>query len=139
MAKTIMDEGEKIDNLRVETVAALNLCKKHENSLTEAGCQAGVIHFKSGRPNAMFINEPISGGGRKHVYIGVDPDKQEEARARVARWNARDLLRRSMSSLEVDLDDLNHLVGSALADAKAVNDMAVKIFREHLEGYTYSE
>lgn len=67
--------------------------------LTAKGLQEGKIHFKTDRPNTMYILEPSEHGKRKYNHIGTDPKKQAEATAAVERWE-------KVTAMSADLDRL---------------------------------
>jgi hypothetical protein len=133
MAKKIISHGEQLDKLKADIEAALVECKKEEARLTKAGVQIGTIHFKTDRPNIMYILEPTNQQGRRpYVHVGVDTAKQADARVRVDRWRKRDALRRAMISLEEELWRMNHQIQHVLHIVSSVHEHAAMIVETHM-------
>ena len=87
---SIMSHGETIDKELVKLHEAILKLKKKEEKLTDAGCLLARIHFKTDRPNIMYMLLPTdSTGKRKYVHVGVDSEKQNEAIAKVSRYEQR--------------------------------------------------
>lgn len=132
MAKNIMADGLEFNKLRSSIASALAACKRKEKELSKAGCQSGNIHFKTGRPNTMYINEPTKNGKRKYIHVGVNAAKQKEARERVKRWAIRDSLRNHISKLENDLQHLDYRFVEVMDYATLLEDHSRSIVEEYI-------
>lgn len=123
MAKRIIAQGAAIDKQRAKITAVIKALQAEDRRLTKLGCHKAYIHFKTGT-NKMFLLEPTDARGkRKHIYIGVDPKKQQKAREKVERECQRDQVREHISQLNNELarldNELNHLVWMFESCAKA--------------------
>lgn len=91
---------------------------------TAAGCEFGYIHYKhaegspSGSGGKMVLYFPQQGQKRPRRYIGVDPRKQFETRARLARYEARTDLRLRFEEMHAKCAHINATL-SALLEAAA--------------------
>jgi hypothetical protein len=134
MAKKIIQHGQRIDNLHSLILTALEDCKKEEARLTKAGVQIGSIHFKTDRPNSMYILEPTNEAGRRpYIHVGVDPRKQDDARIKVERWKKRDELRRSMADLETELKHLMYEIEHVARMTESVHEHASMVIDRHIK------
>ncbi|MES9902179.1 MAG: hypothetical protein ABW168_05785 [Sedimenticola sp.] len=134
MAKKIITHGKKIDKLRGCINAALIRCKRQEALLTRQGVQVGRIHFKTDRPNTMFILEPTVGGKRKYVHVGTDPKIQALKETEVVRWARRHDLRQAIKRLEDEIQELDFHTERLVAIAESVNEHSRIIQDKHVEG-----
>jgi hypothetical protein len=75
--------------------------------LEEQGIRMAYPHFKADRPNVMFLLEPTDGTGkRRYIHVGTDPEKQEEARAAIARHAKREAILRACARIDRERTDL---------------------------------
>ncbi|AUZ86176.1 hypothetical protein [Methylophaga nitratireducenticrescens] len=118
--------GEQIDQQRQKIQLAIESCRKKIDDLTREGVQVGTIHFKTDRPNTMYILEPSVDGRRKYVHVGTDPEKQKIKREEVERWIHRDELQKAVESLEADLRDIDRLAEMLLTKTTYVSSIASK-------------
>lgn len=132
MAKKIISQGATIDKLRADIVAAISAGKREDKRLTRQGVQIGRIHYKTDRPNTMYVLEPSVNGKRKYVHVGTDPKKQAQKRAQVDRWQQRDQLRKAMAQLETDLQELDWRLRSVTHIAEGVHELAAVFVERHI-------
>ena len=113
---SIMSHGETIDKELVKLHEAILKLKKKEEKLTDAGCLLARIHFKTDRPNIMYMLLPTdSTGKRKYVHVGVDSEKQNEAIAKVSRYEQREIVRKRIGSLQKLIDHCQFRLSSMLS------------------------
>jgi len=124
MATKIITHGKEIDKAVLGIHRLLEKCRAEEERLTQEGCQAGNINWKTDRPNTMFIYEPSVDGRRKYIHVGTDPKKQAEAEARVERWRCRDKLRKAISALEDEIKEMDWRLHEAVEFVNAVHEHA---------------
>lgn len=85
----------------LEADEKIRLMRAKIKKLTAKGLQEGKIHFKTDRPNTMYILEPSQDGKRKYKHIGTDPKKQEKTTAAVERFV-------TVKAMTADLDRLTY-------------------------------
>ncbi len=117
-----------IESMKTEIAGVLSLLdsihssieaiKKEIQDLTAAGVQVGSIHFKTDRPDTMFIWEPMKDGKRQYVHVGKDPAKQEQKKAEVERWHKRDYLQHQLTQYERRLVDIRYSLSSLKNNAE---------------------
>lgn len=84
-AVSIPGTGSDIDNVRKDLVSCIQNAHIYCDRLMALGCIKAHIHFKSDG-KTMFMNKPTDeSGNRAYIHVGVDPIKQSEAYAKVAR------------------------------------------------------
>ncbi len=133
MTKGIIAQGAQLDKLRANIAEIIEACKKHERKLSRQGCQSGAAHFKTSKPNCMFIYEPQVDGHRKYVHVGVDPDKQKEALERIDRFKKRDELNKAREDLERQLSDIDWQLRSLSGVFEHVDEYARLIHEKHVK------
>lgn len=111
-----------IESMKTEIAGVLSLLdsiqssieaiKQEIETLTAAGVQVGSIHFKTDRPDTMFIWEPMKEGRRQYVHVGKDPEKQARKKAEVERWHKREFLQQQLASYERRLSEINYSISS---------------------------
>lgn len=131
MAKTSIAQGREIDKLRSEIGRALARCKRQEARLTKAGVQNGHVHFKTDRPNTMFVLEPSVDGRRRYIHVGTNPERQTVMAAAVARWGDRTRLQADMAALHDALDEFDRAVEYALRMGQRVRANALQTVETH--------
>lgn len=120
--------GESIDSHRQQYVGVLVHIKSHIVELEKMGCVRAHIHFKKDG-KTMFMNTPSSETGeRKYIHVGVNPEKQKEARDKVYREGKRARITDSMDKLNYKINDLDRQLdrllweyGRALSDIKKLH------------------
>lgn len=99
--------GESIDSHRRQYVGVLSRINSHISELERMGCVRAHIHFKKDG-KTMFMNTPSSEtGARKYIHVGVNPEKQKEARDKVYREGKRARITESMSKLNCKIGELD--------------------------------
>lgn len=131
MAKTSIAQGREIDKLRSEIGRALARCKRQEARLTKAGVQNGHVHFKTDRPNTMFVLEPSVAGRRRYIHVGTDPKRQTIMAAAVERWADRSRLQVDMAALTDALDEFDRAVEHVLRMGQRVRANALQAVETH--------
>lgn len=101
--------------------------------LTRLGVQSGRIHYKSDRPNSMYVLEPSVDGKRKYVHIGTDSKKQAQKRAQVDRWRQQEQLRKAMMQLETELQGLDWQMTNVARIAEGVQELAGVFVERHVK------
>ncbi len=117
--------GESIDSHRQQYVGVLVHIKSHLSKLEKMGCVRAHIHFKKDG-KTMFMNTPAGEtGDRKYIHVGVNLEKQKEARDKVYREGKRARISESMDKLNYKIRDLDSQLdrllweyGKALSDIK---------------------
>ena len=97
-------KGAQIDELIGKIRARIRELEGEEKVLTKNGCVRAYAHFKTGTNKMYLLSPSENGGGRKFTYIGVDPEKQQTARAMIARYEEREGVRRRIRTLTGELD-----------------------------------
>ena len=131
MAKNSIAQGRDIDKLRLDIGRALTRCKRQEARLTKAGVQNGHVHFKTDRPNTMFVLEPSVDGRRRYIHVGTDPKRQSLMVAAVERWGDRARLQADMATLNDALDEFDRAVEYALRIGQRVRANALQTVEAH--------
>lgn len=119
-AKNIVSEvaipatGSEIDNARKSIVGHIQVAYIHCDQLMELGCINAHIHFKSDR-KTMFMNKPSDeSGNRAYIHVGVDPEKQKEAYAKVAREAKRKRISEAAERIADDARELDRQLDNLL-------------------------
>ena len=86
--------------------------------LTAKGLQEGKIHFKTDRPNTMYILGPSQDGKREYSHVGTDPKKQAEATAAVQRWETVKAMNADLDRLTFRRRELSYSLGALERSAK---------------------
>ena len=108
---SVMDElAQKIQNIQ-----------KQIDQLTAEGVQAGEYHFKTDRPNTMFIYEPVLDGKRKYIHVGTDPEKQEIKKSEIERFKQREQLMQRLDQLQSNLMGFKYAVERLAEDGDRIN------------------
>ncbi len=111
---SIMSHGCAIDKELVKLNEIIVKLRKKDKSLTDQGCLLARIHYKTDRPNIMYMLLPTDEAGkRKYIHVGVDSEKQQQAIAKVSRYEERETVRRQIRLLH-ELYDQCHLQLSAM-------------------------
>lgn len=129
--KTKQSPGALIDQRRLDIAEALKICREKEAALTRAGVQIGTAHYKSDRPNIMFIWEPTKDGKRKYVHVGTKAVNQERKLAEIERWRQREGLRHAIRDLEQEIASLDWAIESTASKVSAVLEYAGLIVDKH--------
>ncbi len=95
--------GGQVDELIEKICARIRELEREEATLTKNGCILAHAHFKTGT-NKMYLLSPSENGARKFTYIGVDPEKQETARAAIDRYEVGEGVRRRIRTMSNELD-----------------------------------
>lgn len=123
--------GKKVDELVHHVKAQVRALEAMEKRLTKQGCLQAYAHFKTGT-RKMFLLEPVDQDGKRpYTYVGVDPDKQREAVAKIARWRRREEMRRTLEGLRRELAALEYDLTAVERDAQRLRgdvDEAVEGF-----------
>jgi len=118
--KISKDINDRLDVIN----AAIKTLRTEEKKLTRLGCIKASIQFKTNRPkvegepatisNRMVLRyTPDSTTGKREVeYIGIDPDAQAEARARIDRYERREQIRAALVDLEQQYEELTSNVAT---------------------------
>ncbi len=120
--------GESIDSYRQQYVGVLIHIKSHLSYLEKMGCVRAHIHLKKDG-KTMFMNTPASETGeRKYIHVGVNPEKQKDARDKVYREGKRARISESMDKLNYKVRDLDSQLdrllweyGRALSEIKKLH------------------
>lgn len=108
--------------------------KIHE--LEAQGISEASIHWRrkgdpAGRPDQLELLHPTGSAyekrtGRRREYIGTDPEKQQEAIARVRRWRAYQDAQGEVKKIKDKMTDIvgriKHLEWTALGEQKSFGD-----------------
>lgn len=114
-SNAIMSHGLAIDKELIRLDNAIIELKKKDAVLTNAGCLLARIHYKSDRPNIMYMLLPSDETGkRKYVHVGVDSIKQNEAIEKVSRYEQRETLRKKTHTIQELYDQCNFRLSSML-------------------------
>ena len=114
----IMTPGAFIDNMRSEVERLISQAKEEENTLLEKGCIKAYVHYKSknkgDEKKVMFLLTPTDPktGKRTYLHVGVDPERQQEALAKVKREEKRERIEQARSFLERHLIELDRDIRS---------------------------
>jgi hypothetical protein len=118
-SNSIIAYGSKIDKELQRLRSEIKVLKGEEKCLTDAGCLLAKIHFKTDRPNVMYMLEPVDAEGkRKYIHVGVKPKKQDEAYKKVNRYENRQKLRRKIHQLNELEKECNFKLSSMLDNLK---------------------
>ncbi len=116
-----MDLGKRFDKVFERLQETIRQMEAEEKELEAQGCVRAYIHFKpDGR--TMFLLSPVDATGRrKYTHVGVSPEKQETARAAVAREHRRAELAAQRRDLAQALDGLQWEATTLLDKAHSVS------------------
>lgn len=131
MAKTSIAHGREIDKLRSDINNAVARCARQAERLTKAGVQDGHVHFKTDRPNTMFVLEPSVDGRRRYVHVGTDTKRQAVMRAAVDRWETRARLQSDMAALSAEVAELDRAIDHIIRSSRYLRDRALSLVKNH--------
>lgn len=130
-AEALFEDGAHIDEQLRELRSLFQALCQIDSRYTALGCEFGYIHYKTSEgaaPNAgggkMVLYLPQQGRRRPRRYIGVNPRKQFETRARIARYEARTALRLRFAEMHSQYAGLIASLRSLLATARRLRDEA---------------
>ncbi|WP_131679667.1 hypothetical protein [Metapseudomonas furukawaii] len=131
--------GSSVDSARQQIVDAIKAARDHRDLLVNMGCIHAHIHFKADG-KTMFMNRPSDETGKRgYIHVGVNPEKQKEARDKVHREDKRRKLTCAVDSIssraaELDrkLDNLLWEYGRLIKDAQEFKEV-IKQPNEYLE------
>ena len=85
----------------------LKHCQDEADRRVKAGVQWGHIHFKTDRPNTLYVLEPAVDGRRKYLHVGTDPQHQAQRRSAVERGVRLTRLRETIEPLKAAIRELD--------------------------------
>lgn len=125
---------------RQRVLAAIRELKHIDRRLTQLGCLNAHVHFKRGlnqqretiTTNRMYLLEPQHRVTRKrgYTYIGVNPDRQSDALARIRRFKVREQLRARIVQLKRALRQADRELSTALTSYRTLCEQARAYARE---------
>lgn len=121
------DDGGHIDELLKEARTTFQLLCKLDSRYSELGCEFGYIHYKHDSPGGagkMYFYLPQQGRKRPRRYVGVDPIRQFEMRAKLQRYEARTALRLRFAEMYAQYSGLLASLQELLASARALRAQA---------------
>lgn len=135
-AKNTKPAGQRLDTLTQNIRESIAQLEAQDARLTKAGCLKAYAHFKTGT-RKMYLNEPCDprNGRRRFTYVGVDPDAQAEALAKIARHEVREQLRENIAQLNHQLADIDEQLDDLLDDlsglARDAGDATIELKKGH--------